>query len=299
MKLTKTARKTIFGMLLILGLMLPLFVRTTKADHGPKPSIVINVKNAPKDYYIALLWKNGGGSTSRGEEEARRLKSGNHSEKELLAIQTLVDYDRDGWRVHYSPLGNSCFHSVSPQSFLFTYSVPSHFRVIIVPVDGEVIVSKDVRKKSYNAVFDYDVETGEITELISDSRNSHITSIVLCYLLTIIVEGILFALFGLARFPNTGNWKHFFIINTVTQVLLNIYLVCAVKGEAFSSGEFAGLLIAEFAICIIEAVYYCVRLGRYEGKPSRWRCIKYAIAANAASFLLGLFVFDKLWADLI
>ena len=62
---------------------------------------------------------------------------------------------------------------------------------------------------------------------------------------------------------------------------------------------FKELIVAEFAICIIEAVYYCSRLGRYEGKPSRLLCIMYAIAANAASFLLGLFVFDKLWADLI
>ncbi|MBO4485491.1 MAG: hypothetical protein J5738_08895 [Lachnospiraceae bacterium] len=62
---------------------------------------------------------------------------------------------------------------------------------------------------------------------------------------------------------------------------------------------FIGLIVAEVAIGIIEAVYYCIRLGRYEVKPSRFRCIMYAIATNAASFLLGLVVFDKLWADLI
>ena len=55
MKLTKTTRKTIFGILLVLGLLLPVLMNVAKADFGPKPSITIKVKNAPDNYYIALL----------------------------------------------------------------------------------------------------------------------------------------------------------------------------------------------------------------------------------------------------
>ena len=70
MKLTKTARKTIFGMLLVLGLLLPVFMNVSKADNGPKPSITINVKNGPQAYYIALR-----GSVANFDDIAKLQKS--------------------------------------------------------------------------------------------------------------------------------------------------------------------------------------------------------------------------------
>ena len=79
-------KKSVPGILLILCLILPFFVRNTKADNGPKPSITIRVKNAPQDYFIAL---SGGGSDSRDRNEKIKLKEANPGEKESKAIDLL------------------------------------------------------------------------------------------------------------------------------------------------------------------------------------------------------------------
>ncbi|MBR5667039.1 MAG: hypothetical protein IKW95_05060 [Lachnospiraceae bacterium] len=115
------------------------------------------------------------------------------------------------------------------------------------------------------------------------------------FILTVVVEAILFAIFGLA---GKENWQHFGIINIVTRVMLNAYLLYTVKDDTISMGVFIGLIVAELIICIIEAVYYLTSLKFTDGKSHRRRCIIYSAIANAASFLLGLWVFQNMWIGL-
>jgi len=87
MKLTKTARKTVFGMLLVLGLLLPVFMNVAKAGFWSKPTITINVKNAPQEYYIAL-YKDG--NSFRNERYISELKEKHPGEKEHQAIYSAI-----------------------------------------------------------------------------------------------------------------------------------------------------------------------------------------------------------------
>lgn len=291
MKLTKTARKTIFGMLLILGLLLPVFMNVSKADHGPKPSITINVKNGPAAGFIALLEEGGNRENSFAEREEARMKEKHPGEREQQALETLFHYSSTGYCIHVPPSGSYCFKVAPSGSYRFTYMVPTRFRVIIVTLEGQVILSNPVTKNKYNAVFDYDAATGEITESKEKSQHDYVVNVITCYILTIIIEAIFFAWFELS---SSKNWLRFWAINTVTQVLLNIYLLNAPKGN----GGLIGLILAEIIICAIEAAFYCMTLRRWDKKISPRVCIWYAVVANAASFLLGLLIFDKSWGGL-
>ena len=209
MKLTKTAHKTIFGMLLILGLLLPVLMNVSKADNGPKPSITINVKNGPQAYYIALR-----GSVANFDDIAKRqksrLKEKYPDEKEQQAIDKIFS-----WGIHITPVGTSCYRGGGSGSYRFGYKVPKTFCVVMVTLDGDVIISDDVTKERYNAVFEYDVSTGELRELIKDSRMLYAKGAASCYILTLLLEGILLIPFGFAS--KKRNWMHFLIANSVFQ----------------------------------------------------------------------------------
>lgn len=288
----KRNRKTIFGLLLILCLMLPLFVRNTKADNGPKPSITIRVKNAPAEYYIAL--SGGGGHDRYKEDKISRLKKENPGEKEHQAIDKIFSLG-----IHITPVGKSCYRS-GGTTYRFGYMVPKTFEVVIVSLDGEVYWSNIVTKERYNAVFEYDVSTGEIHEIINESRMLYVSGAIGCYLLTLICEGLLLIAFGFAA--KKKNWIHFLIANTVTQILLNVFLVNNIT-EGMTSG-FAMLcfLFIEFVIFIIEAVYYKITLRRKdedkEGEKARELTTLYALAANFTSFLVGSMIYTKLWIEI-
>ena len=243
MKLTKTARKTIFGMLLILCLLLPLFTNVSKADMGPKPSITVKVRNAPAEYYIAL--SGGSGHDRYTEDEISRLKKENPGEKEHQAIDKIFSLG-----IHITPVGKSCYRS-GGTTYRFGYMVPSAFEVVIVSLDGEVYMSDTVWKKRYNAVFEYDVSTGEIHEIIKESQMLYMSGAIGCYLLTLICEGLLLIAFGFAA--KKKNWIHFLIANTVTQIILNVYLVNNVTERDTS---FFVLLYFLF----IEVIYRCIYL---------------------------------------
>ena len=288
----KHNRKIIFGLLLILGLMLPLFANVSKADMGPKPSITVKVKNAPAEYYIAL--SGGSGHDRYKEDEISRLKKENPGEKEHQAIDKIFSLG-----IHITPVGKSCYRS-GGTTYRFGYMVPKTFDVVIVSLDGEVYRSNTVTKERYNAVFEYDVSTGEIHEIIKESRMLYVSGAIGCYLLTLICEGLLLIAFGFAA--KKKNWIHFLIANTVTQILLNVFLVNNIT-EGMTSG-FAMLcfLFIEFVIFILEAVYYKITLRRKdedkEGEKARELTTMYALAANFTSFLVGSMIYTKLWIEI-
>ena len=289
----KHNRKIIFGLLLILCLMLPLFANVSKADTGPKPSIVINVKNAPEDYFIALLEQDADDWGNIGDDQKKYFKENYPGEKEQQALDTLFAYDVDRWQMHITPTGAFAYRSAASGTYRFGYMVPQIFRVIIVTLDGEIITSSAAKKKSFNAVYDYDVATGEITEIITESCWQYALNVIANYALTLSIEGILFVLFGFA--VKKKNWLHFLIINTVTQIALNVWLVLTVGNGWYWYDVFEGLVTIEIGILIVEAVYYAITLRGKDNTPKRRRSLLYGLVANATSFLLGYMVLYNLW----
>ncbi len=297
MKLTKTARKTVFGMLLVLGLLLPVLMNVAKADFGQKPSITIKVKNAPDNYYIALL------KHSRYNESVKdrtiNTSGSKLDEWERKALRTISDYNEDGW-ILYEPhhgVGKYYEESNSKGFYQFGNRYLSPFRVIIVTSDGEVFVSKDVEKVRYTAVFDYDVSTGEIRELIKDSRKLYAMGAVAGYILTLILEGLL--LFPYALASKKSNWFHCILVNTVTQIMLNLYLVNTVSEHMTKGIAFIHFFFIELVIFIIEAVYYGITLREKNGDDVEGgKVVGYAFIANLASLVIGSIIFDKVLVEM-
>lgn len=296
MKLTKTARKTIFGLLLVLGLLLPVLMNVAKADFGQKPSITIKVKNAPDNYYIALL------KHSRYNESVKdrtiNTSGSKLDEWERKALRTISDYNEDGW-ILYEPrhgVGKYYEESNSKGFYQFGNRYLSPFRVIIVTSDGEVFVSKDVEKVRYTAVFDYDVSTGEIRELIKDSRKLYAMGAVAGYILTLILEGLLLFPYGLAS--KKSNWFHCILVNTVTQIMLNLYLVNTVSEHMTKGIAFIHFFFIELVIFIIEAVYYGITLYKKDDTRAGRTAVGYAFIANLASLVIGSIIFDKVLVEM-
>ncbi len=296
MKLTKTARKTIFGMLLVLCLLLPVFMNVAKADFGQKPSITIKVKNAPDNYYIALL------KHSRYNESVKdrtiNTSGSKLDEWERKALRTISDYNEDGW-ILYEPrhgAGNYYEESNSKGFYWFGNRYLSPFRVIIVTSDGEVFVSKDVEKVRYTAVFDYDVSTGEIRELIKDSRKLYAMGAVAGYILTLILEGLLLFPYGLAS--KKSNWFHCILVNTVTQIILNLFLVNNVTEHMTKGIAFLSFLFIEIIILIIEIVYYLLTLYKKDDTRAGRTAVGYAFIANIVSFVIGSCIFESVFVEM-
>jgi hypothetical protein len=102
--------------------------------------------------------------------------------------------------------------------------------------------------------------------------------------LTLLVEGLIFFAFGFRR---KRSWIVFFAANLITQGWLN-YII---NSGAFGSGYWVlGLYLAEFVIFIAEAIAF--PLATKEKK--KWLCVLYALAANAASLVVGLLLISHL-----
>jgi hypothetical protein len=74
-------------------------------------------------------------------------------------------------------------------------------------------------------------------------------------------------------------------VNVVTQVLLNIALVCI----SFRLGGLAGMIayfLLEIPVLITEAIAYAIILPDHRG-GTWWKAVLYALAANFVSFLVG------------
>ena len=279
MKLTKTARKTIFGMLLVLGLLLPVLMNVAKADFGQKPSITIKVKNAPDNYYIALL------KHSRYNESVKdrtiNTSGSKLDEWERKALRTISDYNEDGWILYKPRHGAGKYYEESNSKGFYRFGNRdlSPFRVIIVTSDGEVFVSKDVEKVRYTAVFDYDV-----------------MGAVAGYILTLILEGLLLFPYGLAS--KKSNWFHCILVNTVTQIMLNLYLVNTVSEHDTTFFAFLDFLLIEIIILIIEIVYYLLTLYKKDDTRAGRTAVGYAFIANFASFVIGSIIFEKVFVEM-
>ena len=114
---------------------------------------------------------------------------------------------------------------------------------------------------------------------------SEILSLVVRILITIAIELLLALLFG---FRSRKEVLFIAIVNVVTQIILNILLNII----NFKSGQAAfvtGYIMLEIAVFAVEAVIYSVLLRKIseKGKPV-WKCVVYALAANAASFGAGM-----------
>lgn len=278
MKITKKTILSIF--IMMIAFMAASF--PSRADIGPKPSISLEIKNAPKDYYVGLLVDSEGYMNRIEPDDEPDI---NRSK----AFEILTGYEEDGWRLFTdNPVTNVYYRSNADHKYFFTYRVPSVFKVIVVSYDGQVYVSNEIKREKFNAECTYDVESKELKENVLAGAGNYILFAVICYLATIILEGVALLIFGLF---NRKNIPCFLIANTITQLFLNAVIIYL----HYHGGQLLLIFvvpIAEIIIMIIEGLIFRKRLVNRSGEVSTKKNFVFAIFANIFSIVMGLMLLE-------
>ena len=258
-----------------------------RADMGAKPSIDLTVLNAPESYYVALL-------TNWATPEERGVPNVNSKLKlEEVNDESVVEYLKgflyDGWFYHETPVGQSYFRSNAENRYCFDYKVPNPFKVIIIDADGEVYISDVLDQVEFNAECVYDMAAGTLEENRTNQVLGRISYVAGCYVITLVVEGIILKLF---RYPFTKrNVFSFLFINTVTNIPLNHYLVYgSLSGIAAAFFILFFWPLIEVAIMLIEGAFYAYMLRDRDGKNRVTRGFVYSLVANIASATMSFII---------
>ena len=282
--------KVISIFILSLYLITTLILSTSKnvnADMGAKPSISITIENGPKEYYIALLEKRDYGIENTVESSTNVIVQNVDDEGVYNFLKT---FRYDGYVYVKSAVGSNVKKSDKNENpeeiYHFTYMVPSDFRVILIDTDGNLYLSESHTKKEFKAICTYDVATSSIVEEEGKSRIISIITIIICFILTLVIEFLILIGF---RYPLIKrNVLVFLITNALTNIPYNIFLISTV-----SRIDVMLILInffAEIIITLIETLIYCFTLLNKEQMVKYGKNILYGILANIASSILGSIV---------
>lgn len=273
------------------------------ADTGPKAQLIVRVTNAPQElYYLDLLaegeWDEDedfyGIEWSYSEDEAAAL--------DKVLLERLRASVPDGWHACTAEgsLGAPMWGDLYPKKFetdgtavhVFGYhGVPSTYRVLMVTASGEVFLSDPLTREVLQTTATVRWSGADSVVSTPAPAASYALQFLATLLPTLLIEGIVLLLFG---YSWKRNWKAFSLVNLVTQGLLSAFFAFEiVKNGASFWIYFFFLLPAEFVVLLIEYYLYAGRgLLNEHGKK---RAALYAIAANAASALLGYFLSAPVW----
>ncbi len=129
--------------------------------------------------------------------------------------------------------------------------------------------------KTYDVVFTRDCATMTLTEGTLPLRS--VLLVALRVVLTLVLEGLLFYLFG---YREKRSWIAFFVINLITQVGLNAMLSAA---KVESGYAILGLIILEIFVLLVEIPAFLIALK----EKKWWHRLIYALVANILSLLVG------------
>jgi hypothetical protein len=137
--------------------------------------------------------------------------------------------------------------------------------------------------RSYNNVFTLNVESGELKPGEYPFRSTLLISMRI--LLTLLIEGIIFRLFG---FRQKRSWIVFTAVNLVTQGALNIWL----SGGGFQIRSYLilGLIFMEVFVLAAEMTAMPILIKEHKSG----RVLIYTAAANIASLIAGGYIITYL-----
>lgn len=268
---------------LLLVCLLPLWAA---ADTGPKPSITVTPEGFGEDacYLTLLSQTETTGPWSKQESFAASKDSYGDPEADEAIWTAFNDYeDADGFYF----LG--CYGEVTGgQVFCWSYYPPDTFKVLAYfPDSGTFAVGPVTERKEFSARYTVSPsETGE-TLLIEKARNQEAEnkSFVGRLVLTLALELAVAVVFA---FRAKRQIITIVCMNLITQVGLN-QAITHLFPLVSSRWYWPGLLVLEVLIFLVEGAVYAKLLPRWKKDPAAvchpW---KYALAANVASFGVGL-----------
>ena len=268
---------------LLLVCLLPLWAA---ADTGPKPSITVTPEGFGEDacYLTLLSQTETTGPWSKQESFAASKDSYGDPEADEAIWTAFNDYqDAEGFFF----LG--CYGEVTGgQMFCWSYYPPDTFKVLAYfPDSGTFAVGPATEREEFSARYTVSPsETGE-TLLIEKARNQEAEnkSFVGRLVLTLALELAVAVVFA---FRAKRQIITIVCMNLITQVGLN-QAITHLFPVVSSRWYWPGLLVLEVLIFLVEGAVYAKLLPRWKKDPAAvchpW---KYALAANVASFGVGL-----------
>ena len=269
---------------LILVLNLPV---TAKADIGPKPSVRITFTGIEGEtYYGTLLSEQrstGPATAWDGYEEYRDWKP----ENEKPIWEKFIAYeDTDGY--YFLQEWWDCSET---NQLNWTYYPPNPFKILLYfPETDSFYVSDIYERYAFDSYFTVDLSdyaTSPITARQSYDYTWEVISLVARIVLTIALELAIALLFGYREKKVLGFLA---IVNVITQVVLNVALNI-INYRSGSMGFTFAFICMEILVFAVEAITYKVALHRFsEKEKTNPRGVTYALAANTASFAIGLWL---------
>lgn len=284
------------------------------ADFGPKPRLTVRVENGPEElYYLDLLAE---GDASRYSEGTVGGLKDSYSEEELAALdrellEALTTAVPEGWYGCVTQ-GRMVWGNIDSEDNVFQFGylgVPDICRILIVTKSGETFLSEpfDRQVLQSSATVDWELKTVTTPPL----WRGYAAQFLATFLPTLVIEGVLLLLF---RLWSRRNALVFLGVNLVTQGGLTLWtsmrtvrygwlwagmirsdLKCAVRffdlGRLLYDFFDYWLLPAEVLIFLVEMGLYM----KFFRDCSKKRAALYALAANLASFLLGLYLAEPVW----
>lgn len=263
--------------ILVLFLVVLISPVSVSADMGPKDKLTVYVENPPVEpYYLDLLTQHGGPYDN--------LKDGEDA-LDADMVEILHQYNNEGWTPALTkgtkiPMWGSLVGKIDRNRMVHEFGyvgVPKTYRIIIVTKSGEVKVSAPYTRKVLQSSVTFDYVTGKVT--VTSQLRAYGVQFLTTFSATVLLEGVLLLLFG---FRLRDNWKVFFLVNLLTQIVLTV----TVGAVLIINGPLAAFLVQfpmELMIMGAEAwLYQKFLIGQ-----SRARRIVYGIAANIFSWIAG------------
>lgn len=226
------------------------FTTASFANSGEPPGFTIIVLSPPSDLRISILFPDG-----------------------ITTEPITLDSYRKHWETYYR-----FYYHMNPQMEKNISSA-----VLIVSHSGETfqLSLPDALTNRYNNLFTLDLKAQRLTEGASPLRTVALVS--LRVLLTLIIEGAMFYLFG---FRHKRSWSMFLGVNLVTQGALNLMIT----GPNIGVYWIIGFVAAEIVIVITEIIAFCLSITEHRKR----RIIAFTLIANALSLIIGGYVIASL-----
>ena len=326
MKLKKRM-KCFAGMLCLVMTVLLLAPVIPRADLGPKPSVRIQFENMGDELcYGTLLSAResvGPAHAWDGEEDHAWYKENDcaWAAFDYEIWKAFVEYEdpdgyyflQEGWNVGVT------------KEIAWTYYPPSPFKILLYFPETGTFVSSGIYERyafdtyytvdmngvrmdsvEYNEELSTDQRLEEFDSVKHDENRSsderieahrsynyrvEVISLIARIVATIIIEMLVALLFG---FRKKKQMLLLVGVNTATQIILNVLLNII----NYNSGHWAFIfyyILFELLVFGLEAVVYCLWMNRFSEKNKPvWFYVLYAFAANAVSFMVGIFVANLL-----
>jgi hypothetical protein len=280
-------RQVIKGIALLFFIALSLsimFPATARADIGPKPSVVIDFKGLEgKEYYATLLSSvKSTGPYWAVEKNGNRARYKEGDEEYEIFVKFAGYTDKDGY--YFLQYFKDCSET---HQFSWTYYPPPLFKILLYfpETDSFIVSDTSYERYAFDSYFTAEVTETGMSMVRSYDATNEIFSLFARILLTIAIELVIALLFCFREKKILG---FIAIVNAVTQIALNLTLNII----NYYSGHMAYLVffvLLEIIIVIMEAVIFARYLSRFSHREvPKWKPGVYAVAANFASFALGL-----------